>query len=339
MAGPSAREARGPGAPGLGVAVVAVAAAMALAGPPPAAAAAGREEQSRVRAMTSSNWTLVLEGEWMLKFYAPWCPACLQTESEWETFAKNGEKLDVNVGKVDVTQEPGLSGRFFVTTLPTIFHAKDGIFRRYRGPGISRDLQDYILEKKWKAVEPVAGWKSPSSIIMSGMAGLFSLSGWIRQLHIYFTGTLGIPIWGSYFIFVIATLMIGLVLGLILVLLADCFCPPKPQDETDQSELIEKEKEALIVEDLGISEEKKDLSDEEEEKDDLSEGEEDKDDDLSEREEERTNSNDETSEEDSAVDEGSATEEAGNVPDPKLTDVEAESSVRQRKSHIADGEQ
>ncbi|XP_036606725.1 thioredoxin-related transmembrane protein 4 [Trichosurus vulpecula] len=339
MAGPSAREARGPGAPSFVAVAVAVAMAMALTGPSQAAAAAaGQEEQSRVRAMTSSNWTLVLEGEWMLKFYAPWCPACLQTESEWETFAKNGEILDVSVGKVDVTQEPGLSGRFFVTTLPTIFHAKDGIFRRYRGPGISKDLQDYILQKKWKAVEPVAGWKSPSSITMSGMAGLFSLSGWIRQLHNYFTGTLGIPVWGSYFIFVVATLMIGLILGLILVLLADCFCPPKPRDGTDQSELIEKEKEALIVEDLGISEGKKDLSDEEEEKDDLSEAEEDKED-LSEREEERTNSNDETSEEDSAVDEGSATEDAGNVPDQQLTDTEAESSVRQRKSHVADGEQ
>nr|XP_020841318.1 thioredoxin-related transmembrane protein 4 isoform X2 [Phascolarctos cinereus] len=242
MAGPSTRAARGPGAPRLVATAVAmaVAVAVALAGPP-SAAAAGQEEHSRVRAMTSSNWTLVLEGEWMLKFYAPWCPACLQTESEWETFAKNGEILDISVGKVDVTQEPGLSGRFFVTTLPTIFHAKDGIFRRYRGPGISKDLQDYILHKKWKAVEPVAGWKSPSSITMSGMAGLFSLSGWIRQLHNYFTETLGIPIWGSYFIFVVATLMIGLILGLILVLLADCFCPPKPRDGTDQSE-IHKEK-------------------------------------------------------------------------------------------------
>uniref|UniRef100_A0A5F8GEY5 Thioredoxin domain-containing protein n=1 Tax=Monodelphis domestica TaxID=13616 RepID=A0A5F8GEY5_MONDO len=101
MAGRKAKETRGPGAPSL----VAVAVAVALAGPPPVAA--GLEEPSRVRAMTSNNWTLVLEGEWMLKFYAPWCPACLQTESEWETFAKNGELLDVSVGKVDVTQEPG----------------------------------------------------------------------------------------------------------------------------------------------------------------------------------------------------------------------------------------
>ncbi|CAH6787816.1 Tmx4 [Phodopus roborovskii] len=64
-------------------------------------------EESRVQPMTASNWTLVMEGEWMLKFYAPWCPSCQQTDSEWETFAKNGETLQISVGKVDVIQEPG----------------------------------------------------------------------------------------------------------------------------------------------------------------------------------------------------------------------------------------
>uniref|UniRef100_A0A8C8AW39 Thioredoxin domain-containing protein n=1 Tax=Otus sunia TaxID=257818 RepID=A0A8C8AW39_9STRI len=112
--------------------------------------------------------------------YAPWCPACQQIELTWESFAKESEHLDVTVGKVDVTQEPGLSGRFFVTTLPTIYHANNGVFRRYRGSRTLEDLQGYVLERKWEAVEPVAGWKSPSSIMMHGMAGLFHFSGWIR---------------------------------------------------------------------------------------------------------------------------------------------------------------
>ncbi|NXI61561.1 TMX4 protein, partial [Anseranas semipalmata] len=146
--------------------------------------------------------------------YAPWCPACQQIELIWESFAKESEHLDITVGKVDVTQEPGLSGRFFVTTLPTIYHANNGIFRRYRGSRTLEDLQGYVLEKKWEAVEPVAAWKSPSSIMMHGMAGLFHLSGWIRQIHSYLTGTLGIHVWFSYAIFILATLLIGLFLGL-----------------------------------------------------------------------------------------------------------------------------
>ncbi|XP_053316806.1 thioredoxin-related transmembrane protein 4 isoform X2 [Spea bombifrons] len=201
--------------------------ATALACVPRVCAAHAAQEASAVRTVTSSNWSLVLEGEWMLKFHAPWCPACQQIQAEWESFGQTSRALGIKVGKVDVTQEPGLSGRFFVTTLPTFFHIKDGVFRRYYGSRMVDELHAFISEQKWKLVEPVAGWKSPSSILMSGMAGLFHLSGWIRQIHTYFTGPLGIPAWGSYAIFIIATLLIGLILGLVLVLLVDCFCPYK----------------------------------------------------------------------------------------------------------------
>ncbi|KAK2109609.1 hypothetical protein P7K49_009355 [Saguinus oedipus] len=64
-----------------------------------------------------------------------------------------------------------------------LLFAKDGIFRRYRGPGIFEDLQNYILQKKWQSVEPLTGWKSPASLTMSGMAGLFSISGKIWATH------------------------------------------------------------------------------------------------------------------------------------------------------------
>ncbi|XP_063172179.1 thioredoxin-related transmembrane protein 4 [Candoia aspera] len=186
---------------------------------------------SRVVELSGSNWSLLLQGQWMVEFYAPWCPACQQMESAWDAFARNSEELELGVGKVDVTQEPGVSGRFLVTTLPTIYHAKDGVFRRYRGSRTLEDLEGYILERKWETVEPVAGWKSPSSLMMYGMAGLFHLSGWIRQIHNYFTGTLGIHIWGSYAIFILATLLIGLILALILILLIDCICPAKSKEQ------------------------------------------------------------------------------------------------------------
>uniref|UniRef100_A0A8C0GD29 Thioredoxin domain-containing protein n=1 Tax=Chelonoidis abingdonii TaxID=106734 RepID=A0A8C0GD29_CHEAB len=112
-------------------------------------------------------------------FYAPWCPACQQIEAAWENFAKESEHLDITVGKVDVTQEPGMLG-IIVITMCLLLSAMDGVFRRYRGSRTSEDLQGYILERKWEAVEPVAGWKSPSSIMMHGIAGLFHFSGWIR---------------------------------------------------------------------------------------------------------------------------------------------------------------
>ncbi|KFO27422.1 Thioredoxin-related transmembrane protein 4 [Fukomys damarensis] len=303
--------------------------------------------------MTASNWTLVMEGEWMLKFYAPWCPSCQQTDSEWETFAKNGETLQISVGKVDVIQEPGLSGRFFVTTLPAFFHAKDGIFRRYRGPGIFEDLQNYILEKKWQSVEPLTGWKSPASLTMSGMAGLFSISGKIWHLHNYFTVTLGIPAWCSYIFFIVATLVFGLFMGLVLVIISECFYAPHPRNLSEHSEQNQRSEEAQGAEHLQDAEEEKDDSNEEENKDSLLDDEEEKEDlgdeDEAEEEEEVDNVAGGVDEERSdANDQGLLTEAIvvqekvepeetkGDTTEHPSADTEvAEDSLRQRKSQHA----
>uniref|UniRef100_A0AAY5EIF7 Thioredoxin domain-containing protein n=2 Tax=Electrophorus electricus TaxID=8005 RepID=A0AAY5EIF7_ELEEL len=199
------------------------------------------QTESTVMTVTDANWTLILEGEWMLKFYAPWCPACQHIQADWEALAKESKNLGISVGKVDVTQQPGLSGRFLVTTLPTIFHAKDGSFRRYMSSRTTEDIRAYVVQRKWEAVEPLPGWKSPSSILMSGMAGLFRLSVWIRQIHTYLMETFGIPSWGSYVIFAIITLFMGLLLGLMLVLIADCICPSRPKHKVDKTVYVKAE--------------------------------------------------------------------------------------------------
>ncbi|XP_007121209.1 thioredoxin-related transmembrane protein 4 [Physeter macrocephalus] len=340
---------RGPLLTALLVAWVAAAAtAEAEAGPEQAGLP---QERSLVRPMTASNWTLVLEGEWMLKFYAPWCPSCQQTDSEWETFAKNGEILQISVGKVDVIQEPGLSGRFFVTTLPAFFHAKDGIFRRYRGPGIYEDLQNYILEKKWQSVEPLTGWKSPASLTMSGMAGLFSISGKIWHLHNYFTVTLGVPAWCSYVFFIIATLIFGLFMGLVLVVISECFYLPLPRHLSERSEQNLRSEEAHTTEQLQDAEEEKDDSNEEENKDSLLDDEEEKEDlgyeEEAEEDEEdspaagmdekRSDARDQGPPREVQEDEGPGGTEDNAPEQPRPAGAEAtEDTVRQRRSQHAD---
>ncbi|XP_070276029.1 thioredoxin-related transmembrane protein 4 [Myotis yumanensis] len=328
------------------VAVAAAADEAEEAGPEHAALPA---EQSMVLPMTASNWTLVMEGEWMLKFYAPWCPSCQQTDSEWETFAKNGELLHISVGKVDVIQEPGLSGRFFVTTLPAFFHAKDGIFRRYRGPGIYEDLQNYILEKKWQSVEPLTGWKYPASLTMSGMAGLFSISGKIWHLHNYFTVTVGMPAWCSYVLFVVATLIFGLLMGLVLVLISECFYLPFPRHVSEHPEQSRKSEEAHRAEQLLDAEDEKDDSNEEENKDSLVDDEEEKEDfgdeDEPEEEEEEDNLAAGADEETSDTQDQGPPREPLEEREPNETEEDApgqprpsdtEDTLRQRKSQHAD---
>nr|XP_028603774.1 thioredoxin-related transmembrane protein 1 [Podarcis muralis] len=191
------------------------------------AAGPARAGRSRVRALSDGSWRDLLQGEWMVEFYAPWCPACQNLQPEWESFAEWGEDLEINIAKVDVTEQPGLSGRFIITALPTIYHCKDGEFRRYQGPRTKTDFINFISDQEWKSTEPISSWFGPSSFLMSSMSALFQLSMWIRNCHNYFTENLGIPAWGSYAIFAFATLFSGLLLGLIMVFLADCICPSK----------------------------------------------------------------------------------------------------------------
>lgn len=49
-------------------------------------------------------------------------------------------------------------------TLP-ICSAKDGDFRRYVSSRTIEDLQAYVVHRKWASVEPVPGWRSPSSLL------------------------------------------------------------------------------------------------------------------------------------------------------------------------------
>lgn len=59
----------------------------------------------------------------MSSSYAPWCPACNALAPAWKELASRAERkgLLVKTGAVDVTKAPGLSGRFVVTALPTIY--------------------------------------------------------------------------------------------------------------------------------------------------------------------------------------------------------------------------
>nr|XP_012141928.1 PREDICTED: nucleolin 2-like [Megachile rotundata] len=217
--------------------------------------------------LTEENWDRMLIGEWMVEFYAPWCPACKALEPIWEHLASQKKNLDINVGKVDVTDSPGLSGRFMVTALPTIYHVKDGIFRQYKSPRDKDSLIEFVSEKTWEKIEPVPGWKSPTSIQMSVISQFFKMSQVLRGIHNKLMEDFGLPTWGSYLIFAIATIVLGAILGLCIVCLIDFIYPPKPvmlqdkkkhkegsggfmQEKTIQDEeIVENVKDDLVDED------------------------------------------------------------------------------------------
>merc|ERR1712037_685865 len=200
------------------------------------------------------GWRQLLKGEWMVEFAAPWCPACRALQPTWEEFAGWSEDLEIGVGQVDVTSSPGLSGRFMVTALPTIFHVKNGVFRQYRGARDKDSFISFVEDKKWNQVEEVSAWKDPSSMQMTMVSYFFKLSMVLRNVHTTLTEEYELPYWVSYVAFAVATILPGGVLGLILVCCIDLVFPPRREDSQHQQ----------------VREDKKD-SDVEEEDDDIEE--------------------------------------------------------------------
>jgi len=176
--------------------------------------------------LTEDNWEKVLQGEWMVKFYAPWCPACRSIEKVWSEFATWDNDLGLEgVAEVDVTHSPGLSGRFLITSLPTIFHVKNGEFRVYSGGRSKDNLIDYVEKTKWTSEEVVPSWKNPSALHMSVVSWFFKISMHLRNVHSYLTEQKQLPSWSVYALFALTTVVTGALLGLVLVVCIDCVLP------------------------------------------------------------------------------------------------------------------
>lgn len=188
------------------------------------------QAKSKLKVLNEETWTDMLKGEWLVEFYAPWCPSCKHLKPEWAKLADWSEDLDINVGSVDVTESPGLSGRFMVSGLPTIYHVKDGIFRIYNGPRNSRSMISFIDEKGWQKLQPVSHWFRPNSIQMSFVAHSFKISMLLRDVHNYFVDEVGLPYYISYLIFALCTVTLGTILGIAIVFVIDQLCPPRYAD-------------------------------------------------------------------------------------------------------------
>ena len=71
--------------------------------------------------MYKPHWKQILEGEWMVEFYADWCPACQKMEESWNKFGdwctdrcKGATCNETRVGRVDITVSPFLTGKVII---------------------------------------------------------------------------------------------------------------------------------------------------------------------------------------------------------------------------------
>lgn len=181
----------------------------------------------------------------MVKFFAPWCPACQQVGPVWFKLALKADELGINVGEVDTTKEPALSGRFMVLSLPTIYHIKNGEFRQFKGSRSLKGLTLFVKDQKWRDIEPLPWWKSPGSYLMGFLGLMFKLSVLLKNVHELLTLTYGVPVWGSYTIFGVVVVATGILLGMGIVLLSDCILgvPSYPVPVKQMRKVIKEERE------------------------------------------------------------------------------------------------
>ncbi len=81
-------------------------------------------------------------GDWLIKFYAPWCGHCRKMEPTYERVAEllHGE---VNVARVDVPANRELGTRFDVKGFPTIKFLSKGKVYDYAGRRTAEDLVEF----------------------------------------------------------------------------------------------------------------------------------------------------------------------------------------------------
>lgn len=304
--------------------------------------------KSQVIELDESNWDRMLTEEWLVEFYAPWCPACKNLAPVWDDLSTWSDDLNIKTAKVDVTTSPGLSGRFFVTALPTIFHVLNGEFRQYKGARDLNSLMTFVEEKKWQQLEPVSAWSKPDSLQMSLVSQFFKLSHFLKEVNTMLSKEYGLPVWGSYALFAIGTILLGAILGLILVCVIDFMFPPKSAQRKSFSEHKKNLQNEQVAEDIkgdelededeqvaGVQDEEGD--EEEEEEEDVNE--------TSDGEKYSGSDSEEAPESEQKEDDAETKEKESPAPSPKASpkeetkkkDTNAGSpDVRKRKSRKAD---
>ncbi|TPX47691.1 hypothetical protein SeLEV6574_g02514 [Synchytrium endobioticum] len=191
--------------------------------------------QDRVVNLTDYTFDKAIKGgEWLVEFYAEWCPACKGFQQAYVDLAElaSTQSPRLRLAKIDIETNPILTARFLVTILPSLYHIND-----VQGQKEVRSLNtfqvgpiaDMIASHSWETnvplKRPIMG---PFSILgwifgFIGLAGhtIARLAGWLASG--------GIPLW-----------LISLLAALLLVPIAVFVLTAPPSSPDDSTEDVHK---------------------------------------------------------------------------------------------------
>ena len=142
--------------------------------------------------INDENREIVLQGEWFIKAYAPWCGACKSIAKSWIDLGTWSEGRNYNIGEIDITEGHSLSNELLVSRIPTLYHVKNGEFRVYRAG--SRDVDSwkrFLENNEWERIEPLSWYRKPGSMPMTLFGLLTKCALWATGYHGYMTNELG----------------------------------------------------------------------------------------------------------------------------------------------------
>jgi len=108
-------------------------------------------------------------GDWFIKFYAPWCGHCKRLAPTWEEVATD-LKGEVNVAKVDVTENRALGKQFGVKGFPTLLLFRRGKMEKYSGARTKEALSEWA-----RTAEPTDDLPGPLSIADTAVSGMVKI--------------------------------------------------------------------------------------------------------------------------------------------------------------------
>jgi|Transcript_9280 protein disulfide-isomerase-like protein len=112
-------------------------------------------------------------GDWLVKFYAPWCGHCKKLNPVYEQVAE-ALKGEINVAKVDVTANREIGTRFEIKGFPTIKLLRKGKVYTFKGRRTVDDLVEFAR----------GGFETYSAEEIQPPVGVFGEIGYIYR-HAY----------------------------------------------------------------------------------------------------------------------------------------------------------